>query len=260
MKPMPALFIGHGSPMNAIEPGPATAAWRELAAALPRPRAILCVSAHWYTRGTGVTAMAQPQTIHDFYGFPPALYACRYPAPGDPVLAARVQQLLAPTPVAADEQWGLDHGSWSVLLYMYPQADVPVLQLSIDGELGAAEHVALARRLQPLRDEGVLILGSGNVVHNLRRMVRAIDAPAAPWASRFEDLVRQAWLERDDQSLIDTARHGEDATLSIPTPEHYLPLLYVLGQRRDGDAVSVPFTRIENSTLSMLCAQVGAAD
>jgi 4,5-DOPA dioxygenase extradiol len=259
MNAMPALFVGHGSPMNAIEPGPATAAWQRLAGALPRPRAILCVSAHWYTRGTGVTAMAEPQTIHDFQGFPAALFACRYPAPGDPALARRVQQLLLPSDVIADEQWGLDHGTWSILLHMYPQADIPVVQLSIDGTLAPAQHVALAARLQPLRDEGVLILGSGNVVHNLRLMDRSADAPEARWAVQFERIVEQAWLARDDAALTDITQYGEAARLSVPTAEHYLPLLYVLGQRRAGDDVSVPYKRIENSSLSMLCAQVGTA-
>jgi 4,5-DOPA dioxygenase extradiol len=259
MKTMPALFIGHGSPMNAIEPGPATAAWSALAAALPRPRAILCISAHWYTRGTGVTAMERPPTIHDFQGFPQALFDCQYPAPGDPQLARRVQQLLAPTAVVADQQWGLDHGTWSVLLYMYPAADIPVVQLSIDATLGNEQHYALAQQLRPLRDAGVLLLGSGNVVHNLRRMQRRVDAPAADWAAGFETLVRDAILANDHAALIDYENHGEAAQLSIPTPEHYLPLLYVLAQQQGAEAVSVPYTRIENSSLSMLCAQVGTA-
>ena len=260
MKSMHALFIGHGSPMNAIEPGPATAAWRALAAALPRPRAILCVSAHWLTRGTGVTAMLQPQTIHDFYGFPQALFDCQYPAPGDPALAQRVQLLLAPTRVIADQEWGLDHGTWSVLLHMYPAADIPVVQLSLDGTLTNAQHYELAQRLQPLRDEGVLILGSGNVVHNLRLMQRVSDAPAAAWASGFENTERDAIATHDHAALVDYEnRFGEAARLSVPTPEHYLPLLYVLAQRRPAEAVGVPYMGIENSSLSMLCAQVGAA-
>ena len=259
MTAMPALFIGHGSPMNAIEPGPATAAWKALADTLPRPRAILCVSAHWLTRGTGVTAMTRPRTIHDFYGFPRELFACQYPAPGDPALAERVRQQLAPTDAVADQQWGLDHGTWSVLLHMYPAADIPVVQLSLDGTLTNAQHYALAQRLQPLRDDGVLILGSGNVVHNLRLMQRAPDAPAAPWAEDFEARVHDAILAHDHASLVDYERHGEPARLSVPTSEHYLPLLYVLGQRRDGEAVTVPFTRMEYGSISMLCAQVGAA-
>jgi 4,5-DOPA dioxygenase extradiol len=259
MNAMPALFIGHGSPMNAIEPGPATRVWKVLAAALPRPRAILCVSAHWYVRGSGVTAMEQPPTIHDFYGFPQALFDCRYPAPGDPGLAQRVQQLLAPTPTIADQQWGLDHGTWSVLLHMYPAADIPVVQLSIDATLTNAQHYELAQRLQPLRDDAVLILGSGNVVHNLRRMQRAADAPAYGWASGFENHVRDAIIAHDHAALISYDSRGEAAQLSVPTPEHYLPLLYVLAQRRPEEAVSVPYARIENSSLSMLCAQVGEA-
>ena len=256
---MPALFIGHGSPMNAIDPGPAVAAWKSLAASLPRPRAILCVSAHWYTRGTGVTAMDRPQTIHDFYGFPQALFDIHYPAPGNPELAERVRRQLEPGAVLADQQWGLDHGAWAVLLHMYPAADIPVVQLSIDATLRNHQHYALAQRLQPLRDAGVLILGSGNVVHNLSRMERAADGPAAAWAAQFEALVRRAILSNDHAALVDVERHGEPARLSIPTPEHYLPLLYVLAQQRAAEPVSVPYTRIEHGTLSMLCAQVGLA-
>jgi len=257
MSAMPALFIGHGSPMNAIEPTPATSAWKSLAAALPRPRAILCVSAHWWTGGTSVTAMPHPRTIHDFQGFPKALFDCHYPAPGDPALAQEVQQLLAPTPVSADLQWGLDHGAWSVLMQMYPAADIPVVQLSLNGTLGNAQHYQLAQRLQPLRNNGVLVMGSGNVVHNLRLMQRSADAPAAGWAAEFNDTVRAAIINHDHEALIDYERFGEPARLSVPTSEHYLPLLYVLAQQRTTDAVDIPFARIEHGSLSMLCATIG---
>lgn len=257
MSAMPALFLGHGSPMNAIEPGAAVATWKSLAGSLPRPRAILCVSAHWLTRGTGVTAMTHPRTIHDFYGFPQALFDCQYPAPGDPGLAAKVQGLLAPAGVVADQQWGLDHGAWSVLLHMYPAADIPVVQLSLDATLAGSGHYSLAQRLQPLRDEGVLILGSGNVVHNLGLMQRSGTAPAARWAASFEQMVQDSILAHDHGALIDPARLGETARLSVPTAEHYLPLLYVLAQRRGNEPVTVPYAGVEHGSISMLCAQVG---
>lgn len=253
---MPALFIGHGSPMQAIEPTRYTAAWQELGQALPPPRAILCISAHWYTRGTVVTAMSAPSTIHDFYGFPPALYQCRYPAPGDPALAQQVRELLQPTAVHADEsEWGLDHGCWSVLTYMYPEARIPVVQLSIDGTLPPAAHYELGRRLAPLRRQGVLILGSGDVVHNLRRLQRTSSAHPPDWATRFNDFVRTAILSGDHAALIDYAAHP-DAALSAPTPEHYLPLLYVLGTQQQGEPATVPLDGIDMGTISLLCARL----
>jgi 4,5-DOPA dioxygenase extradiol len=255
---LPALFIGHGSPMNAIEPSRWADAWRAIAAATPRPRAILCISAHWYTRGSAVTAMPHPRTIHDFYGFPPALFACQYPAPGDPALAAQVRQLLAPAAVQLDEsEWGLDHGSWSVLLHMYPEAGIPVLQLSLDGTLAPRAHYELARRLAPLREAGVLILGSGNVVHNLRLMQRDPAVQPYDWAVRFNNVVRRAVLAGDHDSLLDFERGDADARRSMPTPEHYLPLLYVLAQQRAGEAVTVPIDGLELGAISMLSVAVG---
>jgi 4,5-DOPA dioxygenase extradiol len=254
---MPALFLGHGSPMYAIEPNAYTAAWERLGQSLPRPRAILCVSAHWYTRGSGVTSDQQPRTIHDFYGFPAELYRCQYPAPGSPELAARVQALLAPASVhGVAGEWGLDHGSWSVLRYMYPGADVPVVQLSIDGTLAAAQHFDFGRRLAPLRDAGVLILGSGNVVHNLRALQHA---GAAALATEFNDAVRAAVLARDDAALIDFQRFGAAATFSVPTPDHYLPLLYVLGTGTDADSIMLPTDGIELGSISMLSLLLDAA-
>jgi 4,5-DOPA dioxygenase extradiol len=254
---MPVLFLGHGSPMNAIEPNRYTAIWAELGASLPHPRAVLCVSAHWYTDGTGVTAMARPRTIHDFYGFPQALFDCQYPAPGDPPLAARVQALMRPTSVLADQDWGLDHGAWSVLKFMYPEATVPVVQLSLDGSLSLAQHYELAKRLAPLRDEGVLILGSGNVVHNLRQIQRTPDAAAVDWATSFNAAVRSAVLERDHAALTDLSRYGAAAKHSVPTPEHYLPLLYVLALQRDHEAATVPVDGVDMGSVSMLSALVG---
>jgi 4,5-DOPA dioxygenase extradiol len=255
--PYPAVFIGHGSPMQAIEPTRYTEAWTRLAAALPRPTAILAVSAHWYTRGSAVTAQLRPRTIHDFHGFPAALYAMQYPAPGNPQLAAQVAQLLAPTAVALDLGWGLDHGSWSVLQYMYPQHDVPVVQLSIDGTLGARAHFELAQRLAPLRDAGVLVLGSGNVVHNLRALQPA-GSPAPPWARQFNDAARRALLADQPLRLVDYAGLDAGAAMSVPTPEHYLPLLYVLALRRAHEALSLPIDGLEMGALGMLSVVVGA--
>jgi 4,5-DOPA dioxygenase extradiol len=254
---MPALFIGHGSPMNALEDNAYTRAWRELAQALPRPRAVLVISAHWMTQALAVTANAKPPTIHDFGGFPPALFAVQYPAPGEPDLAARVQGLLAPEPVRLDSDWGLDHGSWSVLLRMYPEADIPVVQLSLDLSRPAQDHFEFGRALRPLRDEGVLILGSGNVVHNLRVMRWGPQVGAYPWAVRFDERVRRGLEARDYQSLVGYRELGEDARLSIPTPEHYLPLLYCMGIIEPDDALSFPVEGIAGGSISMLSVQIG---
>jgi 4,5-DOPA dioxygenase extradiol len=249
---MPTLFVGHGSPMNALELNAHTSAWRQLGESLPVPRAILAVSAHWYTNGTGVTAMLQPRTIHDFHGFPPELFAQQYPAPGSPELAHRAQQLLQPSPVVADSQWGLDHGTWSVLMHLYPQAQIPVVQLSIDARATPSDHYELAQRLAPLRDEGILILGSGNVVHNLRRINWTTPAGAWPWAAQFNDYIRNAVLRNDHQAVIRYEAVGEAARESVPTSEHFLPLLYVLGAAGAGGKVSFPTDGIELGSISML--------
>ncbi len=255
--PHPALFLGHGSPMLAIEPSRYSEAWQQLGRTLPRPRAIVAVSAHWYIRGTAVTAQAQPRTIHDFYGFPPALYAVKYAAPGDPQLARRVAQLLAPTPVQLDEEWGLDHGTWSVARHVYPEADIPVVQLSIDAALSPAQHYALAQRLSPLRDEGVLVLGSGNVVHNLALLQFDGAALAPVWAQTFNGAVRAAVQDRRHADLANYETLDAGAPMSVPTPEHYLPLLYVLGLQRAGESASMPVDGIELGAISMMCVQVG---
>lgn len=256
---MPAIFFGHGSPMNALESNRHTDAWRRLGASLPRPRAILMISAHWYLPGTQVTAMAQPRTIHDFGNFPRALFEVQYPAPGAPDLAARVRDLLAPTDVVLDQSWGLDHGAWSVLVHAWPQADVPVVQLSMDTRLTPAQHYALAQKLAPLRDAGVLIAASGNVVHNLRVIRFQNDAPAYDWALRFETRVRELVAAGNHEALMRCTDLGDDARFSIPTPEHYLPLLYVLAQQRSGEALSFPSEGIELSSISMLSVAVGLA-
>ena len=235
-------------------------AWGESLRQRPAPpRAILCVSAHWYTRGTAVTAMAKPKTIHDFGGFPQALFDMRYPAPGDPALAARVRQLLAPVEVLADtDEWGFDHGTWTVLRHDYPQADIPVIQLSLDGSKPPRWHYDLAKRLAPLRDEGVLITGSGNVVHNLRLMKRDDASAAFDWATRFNSAIASAVERRDHDALIDFALQGEDAHLAVPTPEHYLPLLYVAALQDDADKATLATDEIVNGSLSMLSVIIDA--
>lgn len=253
---MPAVFFGHGSPMNALERNRYTEAWRRIGASLPKPNAILCISAHWFTRGTAVTAMGEPKTIHDFYGFPRALFEVQYPAPGDPQLASRVRKLLAPMEVGMDQAWGLDHGTWSVLKHVYPKADIPVVQLSIDGTQPTDFHYQLGKRLAPLRGEGVLIAGSGNVVHNLPLMNR-VGGAAFDWAVRFNDTVRQALASRDHRSLIDIQKMGEDARLSVPTPEHYLPLLYIAALQREHEELSFAVDGIEVGSIGMLTAAVG---
>lgn len=254
---MPAVFFGHGSPMNAIENNRYTDAWTSFGRRV-RPSAILAISAHWYGPGVAVTADARPRTIHDFGGFPRELGAVQYPAPGDPALAERVASLLAPMTVARDDRWGLDHGTWSVLIHAYPKADVPVVQLSLDVALAPHEHVELARRLAPLRDEGVLIFGSGNVVHNLHAYAWGREpAPPFAWASRFQERVKELLTGDDLASLAAYASLGDDALLSIPTPEHYLPLLYVAAQRRRGEPVRFPVEGIEGGSVSMLAAVVG---
>jgi 4,5-DOPA dioxygenase extradiol len=245
--------------MNTLADNRYTQTWRRLGDAVGKPKAILMVSAHWYTRGTAVTAMQRPKTIHDFYGFPQELFDVQYPAAGDPALAARVRELLAPElDVALDQSWGLDHGTWSVLKHAYPDADVPVVQLSIDGTKPAAFHHAVGARLAPLRGEGVLIAGSGNVVHNLGVMKLAGGSPY-DWAVRFNDYVREAIATQRYDRLIDYGQAGEDARMAVPTPEHYLPMLYVLGARQAGESASLEVDGLELSSIGMLSVGVGAA-
>jgi 4,5-DOPA dioxygenase extradiol len=252
---MPALFIGHGSPMNALEDNAFTRGWRAIAQEFPRPKAILCVSAHWETRGAAVCDNPQPETIHDFYGFPQALFDVRYPAPGDVALARRVVDLGQGAPVQATSQWGLDHGAWSVLRIMYPHADVPVAQLSLDTAEPGDFHLRLAQDLAPLRDEGVLILGSGNIVHNLR-LWNFRDAVPAPWAIRANDLLRGHIAAGDNAALADWRALGADVALAVPSPEHYLPLLYTLGVRRDGESIQI-FNDAVTSSLAMTSVRIG---
>lgn len=255
---MPVVFVGHGSPMNTLERNRYTEGWSQIASSLPRPRAVLAISAHWYIDGTAVTAMEEPRTIHDFGGFPEELHRFQYPAPGDPDLAARVRHLLAPVPVALDEGgWGLDHGTWSVLAHMYPKADVPVVQLAIDRGEPNEFHYALGQSLAALRDDGILILGSGDVVHNLRLMQRRPDAKPPDWATVFNDHVRDCLKRRDHAALIDYEAFGQAARLSVPTPEHYLPLLYVIGAQGEDEPIWFPTDGIDMGSISMMSVIVG---
>ena len=252
--PMPVVFAGHGSPMNALG-GPAADAWRALGAGMPRPKAVLCISAHWYVEETAVTAMAAPRTIHDFSGFPKPLYDIAYPAPGAPWLAERVAELAGATPVRRDHDWGLDHGAWTVLTHMFPAADVPVAQLALDRRRDGGFHYGLGRALAPLREEGVLILGSGDVVHNLRTM--GPDMEPYDWARRFNAQVKAQALACDHAGLAAFETLGADARLSIPTPEHFLPLLYVLGAQTEDDPVIMFNDVIQLGSISMTGFRIG---
>jgi 4,5-DOPA dioxygenase extradiol len=255
-----AIFFGHGNPMNALMDNGYTRGWRLIGERTPAPKAILSISAHWFVPETGVTIATAPRTIHDFGGFPPELYRVQYPAQGDPDLARRVQGMLAPLPVTLDDSWGLDHGTWSVLRHVYPSADIPVVQLSIDESQPASFHFEIGRKLAPLRQEGILMVGSGNLVHNLhtyawgRRMPDPYD-----WAVRFEEEARQMMLAGEYKALIDYEKLGPDAMLSIPTPDHYLPLLYVLGAKQQGEEIAFPIEGVDGGSISMLTVQVGKA-
>jgi 4,5-DOPA dioxygenase extradiol len=258
-KRMPVVFFGHGSPTNALEDNIATRAWLEIAESVPRPTAILCISAHWCTEGTAVTAMSTPRTIHDFgRSLPAPLFDLQYPAPGSPQLADRVTDLLSPTPVAADQSWGLDHGTWSVLLKAWPEADIPVVQLSINMALADDEHFELGKRLTPLRDEGILIIGSGNIVHNLGIMEWNEEAEPYDWAVRFNDYIKDA-ISVDDMDRFYAYRDlGQDARLALPGLDHFWPMLYVLGAR-DGDPVQYATDFIQYKSLSMTSAVFGGS-
>ncbi len=254
---MPALFIGHGSPMLAISPNESTAYWQSLAATMPRPRAIVCISAHWVTRGTSVTAQKQPEMIYDMYGFPEALYQVQYPAKGDPVLARQTAALLGDA--VTTETWGLDHGAWSVLKYLYPDADVPVVQLSLNADLDAAQHFELAKKLRVLREDGILILGSGNIVHNLRELDRRHmeENVAWDWAQRASDWVVDAIERRDWTALCHYEQAGGDVRRAVADPDHYWPLLYVLAQSTEDEPVQASHRVFQGGALDMTCVRVG---
>ena len=253
--PLPVLFLGHGSPMNAIEDNAFRRSWQSLGADLGKPKAILCISAHWETRGVYVTGNERPDTIHDFNGFPRALFDVRYRAPGSPWLAHRVIELLDGIRAHSDPARGLDHGAWGVLQPMYPDADVPIVQMSLSSLQPGAWHYDLAKKLAPLRDEGVLVVGSGNIVHNLR-MFRFNDPTPYDWALRFDEEVAEHIATGHHEGLLGYETLGSDALLAVPSPEHYLPLLYVLGLARDGDPVRF-FNEGVASAISMRSVQIG---
>ncbi|MCA8971846.1 MAG: 4,5-DOPA dioxygenase extradiol [Planctomycetes bacterium] len=251
---MPVLFVGHGSPMNAIEDNRWSRGFTALGATVPRPKAILAISAHWFVRGTWLTGNPSPKTIHDFSGFPRALYEIDYPAPGNVDLAKRVRSLLGDERADLSVDWGLDHGTWSVLRLMYPKADVPVLQLSIDRGLDARAHHDLGRSLRDLRNEGVLIVGSGNVVHNLRDAIGRMQtaSPTTPdWAERFDESVQSMLTERDTKSLLAAVPGTEDGRLSHPSPDHWLPLVYAYAATDEHDGVRFPIEGFDLGSLSM---------
>jgi 4,5-DOPA dioxygenase extradiol len=259
MEPAPALFIGHGSPMNTLERNGFTDAWRALRKQLPRPRAILVISAHWFFGATAVTAMARPRTIHDFYGFPEELFAFDYPAPGAPDVAEEIAEVVKPLWVGLDhDQWGLDHGTWSVLAHLYPEADVPVVQLSINALRPLDYHVELGSRLAPLRERGIMILGSGNVVHNLGRVQWDRPDAAFDWAERFDEAAL-AQLADDPAAILKLVEHP-DYSLAVPTPDHFIPLLYLAGLAAAGEGIAEPLVRgYAMGSLSMTCYRAGNA-
>jgi 4,5-DOPA dioxygenase extradiol len=255
---MPAIFFGHGNPMNALSENAYTEGWAAIGKSIPRPRAVLAVSAHWYIPATAVSANQAPPTIHDFGGFPRKLFEVVYPAPGSPELADRVRELVMPDAARLDESWGFDHGTWSVLTHVFPKAEIPVVQLSIDKTKPPQYHYEIGARLAPLRDEGVLIIGSGNIVHNLHSYAWGKEGVAPyDWAVRFERQARKMLVDGRDESLVDYESMGRDAMLSIPTPDHYLPLLYVIAARRKGEAVDFPVEGVDGGSVSMLTARIG---
>jgi 4,5-DOPA dioxygenase extradiol len=252
MSLMPAIFFGHGNPMNALTENAWTSRWAELGRSMPKPKAILCISAHWYIPAVAVTAMERPRTIHDFGGFPRELFEFQYPAAGSPDLAQRINELLGGDVLIDDRHWGLDHGTWSVLCHVFPDAVVPVVQLSISETEPAQFHYDLAKRLTPLRNEGVLVIGSGNLVHNLHTYAWG-DAKREPfdWALRFERKARELITSGDHQPLIEYESLGKDALLSAPTPDHYLPLIYMLALQNQDDEVSFPVSGFDGGSVSM---------
>jgi 4,5-DOPA dioxygenase extradiol len=257
---MPVLFLGHGSPMNAIEENEFVAGFRKTSTEIPRPNAIICVSAHWETRGTFVTAMQNPPTIHDFGGFPKALFDVEYPAPGSPALAAETKSMIKKTEVGLDDKWGLDHGAWSVIKHMYPDADVPVIQLSLDYSQSPQYHYELARELAALRQKGILIVGSGNMVHNLGMLawnkLNTVDY-GFDWALEAREKMKKFILGDDHQSLINYRGQGKSFELAIPTPEHYLPLLYTLALKEKNENISLFNDKAVAGSLTMTSVKIG---
>ncbi|MBL7951059.1 MAG: 4,5-DOPA dioxygenase extradiol [Flavobacteriales bacterium] len=255
--PMPVLFLGHGSPMNAIEDNPFTQGWQNVGKDLPRPNAILCISAHWETRGTFVTGMEKPRTIHDFGGFPQALFDVQYPAPGSPELATMTQEAMTSAHVGVDHAWGLDHGAWSVIMHLFPKADIPVVQLSLDRGLNPQQHYALAKELAVLRKKGVLIIGSGNMVHNLGILDWNRPDAGYDWAIDANSRMKELITGGDHAQLTNYTALGRAFQLSIPTPEHYLPLLYTLALKEEKERVSLFNDRLVMGSIAMTSLRIG---
>lgn len=255
---MPAIFIGHGNPMITLMKNVYSEAWAKIGDSLPRPKAVLAISAHWYISGSAVTASTAPRTIHDFGGFPKELHDVQYPAPGSPELAGQIRGLLSPLIVALDGDWGLDHGTWTVLRHLFPKADIPVVQLSIDRNKPPVFHYELGKRLMSLREEGILVVGSGNLVHNLQRYSWG-NSGAQPfdWAERFENKMRNFMRNGDDAGVVAYEMLGEDAGLAVPSPDHFLPLLYLLGLRRENEQISFPVEGFDGGSMSMLSVRLG---
>jgi 4,5-DOPA dioxygenase extradiol len=256
---MPVLFVGHGSPMNGIEDTDFSRRWTQMAKEIPTPKAVLVVSAHWFTQGTKVTAMDFPETIHDFAGFPQALFDVQYPAPGNPALANETVSLIRSAHVELNHDWGLDHGTWTIVRHMYPQANIPVLQLSIDYSKGAQFHYDLAKELYALRKKGVLIIGSGNMIHNLGMAAwnKLNDAYGYDWALKINDTFKSLILNGDHKALINYSLLGKEAILAIPTPEHYLPLIYTLGLKGNKDLISFFNDKVVGGSLNMTSVKFG---
>ncbi len=256
-KPMPVLFLGHGSPMNAIELNEFSKGWRTVGKSLPVPNAVLCISAHWETKGTFVTAMQKPRTIHDFGGFPQELFDVQYPAPGSPELALEAQRQLKMTEAGLDESWGLDHGAWSVIKHLYPEANIPVIQLSLDYSKSPQYHYDLAGELAELRNKGILIVGSGNMVHNLRTIDWRNPDSGFDWAVEADTKMKEWIAAGNHQALIDYEKGGKAFSMSIPTPEHYLPLLYTLGLKGKNEEVSIFNAKTIMGSISMTSVKIG---
>jgi len=256
---MPVLFLGHGSPMNAIEENEFVQGFRKVSSEIPKPQAILCVSAHWETRGTQITAMEKPVTIHDFGGFPKELFELQYPAPGSPELARETKSIIKKADVELDDKWGLDHGAWSVIKHLYPKADVPVIELSLDYYQTPQFHYELAQELKPLREKGVLIIGSGNIVHNLRMVAwhKLNEDFGYDWALEANEKMKQFILDGDHQSLINFSQQGKEFQLAIPTPEHSLPLLYALALKDGNENLSLFNDKPVGGSLSMTSVKIG---
>lgn len=255
---MPVLFLGHGSPMNALADNEFTRTLKQLGKKIPRPKAILCVSAHWMSEGTWVTGTENPRTIHDFYGFPQPLFDVQYPAHGDPELAKKIQSSILPSKIHLDnEMWGYDHGTWSVLKHMYPEADIPLLQLSLYMERPAEYHFKTGQDLAKLREQGILIIGSGNIVHNLRKLNWDEQAKPHEWAIEFDEWAKEKLIKRDFKALQFDTGKSEAGRLSIPTPDHYYPLLYILGASSSSDEMKFEYEEIQNASISMRCVSFG---